>query len=81
MTANEIKEILLWSLVINYGILCIWFAAFCVAHDGLYRLHTRWFNLSVETFDAIHYAGMAAYKVGVLLLNLAPLLAMFAVTK
>jgi hypothetical protein len=35
-------------------------------------LHSKWFRLSVEAFDAIHYASMAAYKVGVLLLNLVP---------
>ncbi len=81
MTTPEIKEILLWSVGINYGILCIWFGAFWGAHDPIYRLHTRWFKLSVETFDAIHYAGMAAYKIGVLLFNVAPLVALFIVAK
>ncbi|WP_257387208.1 DUF6868 family protein [Tahibacter caeni] len=27
-------------------------------------------------FDAIHYGGMAVYKIGILLFNLAPLLAL-----
>ena len=49
---------------------------FAFAHDWMYRLHSRWFRLSVETFDAIHYAGMAAYKLAILLLNLVPLLAL-----
>lgn len=40
----------------------------------MYRLQGRWFRLSVETFDAIHYAGMAAYKLAILLLNPAQLL-------
>jgi hypothetical protein len=43
----------------------------------MYRLHTRWFKLSVETFDAIHYAGMSVYKIGVILFNLAPLAALY----
>jgi hypothetical protein len=42
-------------------------------------MHTRWFKLSVETFDAIHYAGMATYKIGVLLFNLVPLLALYLI--
>jgi hypothetical protein len=42
-------------------------------------MHTRWFKLSVETFDAIHYAGMATYKLGIILLNLVPLLALYQV--
>ncbi|OGR04625.1 MAG: hypothetical protein A2520_01260 [Deltaproteobacteria bacterium RIFOXYD12_FULL_53_23] len=81
MTATEITELLSWSLGINYGILVIWFGVFLVAHDALYRLHARWFKLSVESFDAIHYAGMTIYKVGVLLLNLVPLLALWLTVK
>jgi hypothetical protein len=76
VTANELKEFLIWCVGINYGILLIWFGVFFVAHDWLFRMHTRWFKLSVETFDALNYAGMAAYKICVLLLNLVPLIAL-----
>ena len=67
-----IEKLLLWCMVINYGILLIWWLLFSIAHDWLYRLHTRWFQLSRETFDAIHYKSMALYKIGVMLFNLAP---------
>jgi hypothetical protein len=42
----------------------------------MYRLHGRWFRLSPEQFDAIHYGAMAVYKIGILLLNLVPYLAL-----
>jgi hypothetical protein len=77
MTTHEMMELLLWSLGINYAILLIWFGAFTYAHGWMYRLHTRWFKLAVETFDAIHYAGMSVYKIGVILFNLAPLAALY----
>lgn len=76
MTANQLKEILLWCVGTNYGTLLIWFGVFFFAHDWLFRVHTRWFKLSIETFDVLKYAGMAAYKIGVLLLHLAPLIAL-----
>ncbi|QRY79838.1 hypothetical protein JVX91_01600 [Pseudomonas sp. PDNC002] len=76
MPTAELKPFLLYCTLINYLILLIWFAAFTGAHDFVYRLHTRWFALPVEKFDAIHYGGMAIYKIGVLLFNLAPLLAL-----
>jgi hypothetical protein len=79
MHINEIKDALLWCVVINYGILFVWFGVFVFAYDWLNRMHTRWFKLSVETFDAIHYAGMATYKLGIILLNLVPLLALYQV--
>jgi hypothetical protein len=72
VTTNEIKNVLLWSAGLNYAILFIWSGAFIFAHDWMYRLHGRWFRLSVETFDAMNYAGLAVYKIGILLLNLAP---------
>ena len=77
MTTNEVKEVLLWCVGINYAVLLIWFGAFVYAHDWMYRLHTRWFKLSVETFDAIHYAGMSVYKIAVIVLNLVPLVALY----
>lgn len=80
MTTNEMKEVLLWCVGINYGVLLVWFGVFVYAHEWMYRLHTRWFKLSVETFDALHYAGVSIYKIGIILLNLVPLVALYLST-
>jgi hypothetical protein len=77
MNMNEIKEVLLWCVGLNYTLLLIWFGVFVFAHDWMYGLHGRWFKLSVETFDAIHYAGLAVYKIGIFLLNLVPLIVLY----
>ena len=39
----------------------------------MYGMHGRWFKFSMATFDAIHYTGLAVYKIGILLFNLVPL--------
>jgi hypothetical protein len=80
MATNEIKGVLLWCVCINYGVMLVWFGVFVYAHDWMYRLHARWFKLSVETFDAIHYAGLSIYKIGVILLNVVPLVAFYVST-
>ena len=80
MTTNDIKHILLWCVGLNYAILLIWFGAFVFAHDWMYRTHNRWFKLSLETFNAMHYAALSVYKIGVLLLNLVPLVALYLVS-
>ncbi len=77
MTANELKHVLLWCVGINYAVLLIWSGVFLFAHDWMYRLHTRWFKLPVETFDALHYACLAIYKIGIFLFNLVPLIALW----
>ena len=79
MNPDAIKELLLYSLAFNYALLMIWFGMFSLAHDWLYRLHSRWFRLSAETFDTLHYAGMSCYKIGIILLNIAPLIALWLV--
>ncbi len=76
MSVAAAQLFLLWCLLLNYGILLLWFLVFWFGHDWLLRLHGRWFHLSTERFDAIHYAAMAAYKVGILLLNLVPYVAL-----
>ena len=76
MSISSASGVLLWCTVINFGVLLWWFLLFRLAHDWLYRLHGRWFRLSREQFDAIHYAGMAAYKIAILLLNLVPYVAL-----
>jgi len=76
MSIEFTRHVLLWSAVLNYGILLVWFLVFVFMHDSLRHLHGRWFRLSDGQFDALHYGGMAVYKIGVLLFNLTPWLAL-----
>lgn len=77
MDIDVLFRFLTWSLVINYGVLLIWFFAFVFAHDWMRSLHGRWFKMSDETFDGIHYGAMAAYKLTVFFFNLVPLAAIY----
>ena len=81
MNAEFVREFLLWCLVINYGVLLLWFAAFWFGHRWLFTLHSRWFHLSEERFDGIHYLGMAVYKIGILLFDLVPYLVLWIMAR
>jgi hypothetical protein len=76
MSVDVLRMTLFWSALLNYGVLLCWFVVFVRAHDWMQRMHGRWFHLSREQFDAVHYAGMAIYKVGILLFHLIPALAL-----
>lgn len=76
MTVADWQAFLLWCLGLNLGLLLWWFALFSWAHDAIYRLHSRWFKLSVEAFDAVHYGGMALYKILIFMFLLMPWLAL-----
>jgi len=61
MALRDFRNALGWCTLINLCLLLVWFLVFALAHDWMYRLHGRWFQISVETFDAIHYTGMALF--------------------
>ena len=76
MTLEVIRDVLAWCAVMNIILLLWWWLFFSLAHDWVYRMHNKWFKLSVETFDTIHYAGLAVFKMGFLLFNLVPYFAL-----
>lgn len=80
MTLDILKSFLLWCLIFDYAILILWFLIFTLAREWMYRLHGRWFKLSADSFDLVHYAGMAGLKLAIFVFNLVPLLALMAVT-
>ena len=79
MTLESIRATLAWCLVFNLGLLIGWWLLFALAHDWVYQVHGKWFNLSKDQFNTIHYAGMALFKIGILLLNLVPYLSLHIV--
>jgi hypothetical protein len=79
MTIELTQSVLGWCALLNFGMLLWWVLLFTFAHDWMYRFHGRMFKMPVETFDSIHYAAMAGYKLGIFLLNLVPYLALHIV--
>lgn len=81
MNIELIRNVLGWCTVINYAVLVVWFLVYVYAREWMRQIHSRWFHLSDENFDVIHYSGMALYKVGIILLNLVPYVALTIVVK
>jgi len=76
MSLEGLRSFLLWCAIMNYAVLFLWFFVFILARGSLQRIHGRWFHLTAEQFDALHYSGMAVYKIGVLLFNIIPYIAL-----
>ena len=80
MTPETLMAVLGWCAVINAGLLLWWLLFFIFAHDWMLRMHGRWFEIGRARFDAIHYAGMAMFKIAIIVFNLVPYLALRLVT-
>lgn len=76
MSIEILQSFLGWCTVINFGLLLLWAVGFMLAHAWIYRLHMKWFSMPVERFNAIHYAGMALFKICILFFNLVPYIAL-----
>lgn len=76
MTIEQLRDFLGWTTLLNLGLLTFWALAFFCCREKIHRLHGKWFRLSDERFDAIHYQGMAIYKIGIFLFHLMPYLAL-----
>jgi hypothetical protein len=76
MSMEMLRCGLLWCTVMNYAVLMIWFLVYLLAHRWLHRIWGWGFHLTAEQFDTLNFAGMMVYKLGILLFNLVPLVAL-----
>jgi hypothetical protein len=74
MTIEVVRSVLAWCALINMGLLLIWLLFFTIAHDWMYTVHGKCFELSVKNFDAIHYMLMGIFKLAIILFFLVPYL-------
>jgi hypothetical protein len=70
------RDALGWCAVINIALFLWWWLWFTLAHDFMFRIHTKWFDLSKERFDAVNYSGMAVFKIAIWVFNLTPYFAL-----
>jgi hypothetical protein len=76
MDVDTLQAVLGWASLLNMGLLLLWFAMFMIAHDWVQSVHSKWFNIPEERFDAIHYALMGFYELTIFVVLLGPYLAL-----
>ena len=63
MDINLLQRFFLYGMLINFGVILMWFAAYALGRTAIHALHGRWFPLTPAQFDAVHYGGIAAAKI------------------
>jgi hypothetical protein len=79
MSLDSARSFFLWCSVINYGLLLVWFGLVMTGREWLYRFWARWFPVPREQLDALNFAGMLLYKIGIILFNLVPCIALYLI--
>ena len=76
MTLEVIRDMLAWCSVINLGILIFWALFYAAARGVVFKCHGGIFDLTQEQINKTHYKGIILYKIGIILFNIAPYLAL-----
>ena len=75
MNTETIRHFFAWCSVINFAILILW----CVLTlwvPGWRAIVTKLFGLPDEKIGSLNFAGIMYYKLGIILFNLVPYLAL-----
>jgi hypothetical protein len=75
MNVETLRSALLWCGVINYAVLLLW-ALLLLLAPGYVRWVGGLFRVPAEQFAAVQYCLMVLYKVGIILFNLVPYIAL-----
>ena len=79
MTIQMLTAFFMWCTIINGGILIFSSIMIIPAQDLVYRIHSKWFAISRETFNAITYSYLGLFKIAFLVFNLVPWIALLII--
>ncbi len=74
MTVEFVRSFFGWCALINYAVLIIWWLMFSFGRDWMRSVHGKWFEISNERFNEIHYQLMGWFKLLIFVFNLVPYL-------
>ncbi len=76
MSPAQLQSVLLWCTVINYSLLIAWVLIATLARAPWQRLQTRLFHVHAGSIGLLNWAGIALYKLAIVMFNLVPYVAL-----
>jgi len=79
MDIQTLTAFFMWCTILNFALLLL-SSLFCLcAGDWVYRIHSKWFSISRETFNVAIYSFLGLYKIFVFVFCLIPYIALLIV--
>jgi hypothetical protein len=76
MDVQTLRAFFLWCTLLNGALLAFSALLLTFAGGWVYRLHSRWYPMPRETFNAAIYGMLGLFKILVFVFNLVPYLAL-----
>lgn len=62
MNIELLKAFFMWCTLINFGLLVLSAALIIAAKEWVYKMHSRWFDISRLAFETAIYSFFGLYK-------------------
>jgi len=79
MDIQTLTAFFMWCTILNFALLLLSSLMCICAGDWAYRIHSKWFSISRETFNVAIYSFLGLYKVLVFVFNFIPYIALLIV--
>lgn len=82
MNLETLQTFFGYCTLIGYGVLLLWTVVFRFAHDWHFGMAKGWFKTAtVEAYDMVNFAGIAAFKLAIVLFFLIPFISIWLIAK
>lgn len=72
MDIQVLTKFFMWCTILNFGLLMFMGVLCMFASDFIFKIHSKWFSISRETFNIIFYSSIGIYKIIFLFFNIIP---------
>ena len=79
MDIQTLTSFFMWCTIMNGALLVLWTTMLMLAPDFVYRMQSKWFPITRETFDVVIYSFLGLFKIVFLVFNVVPYVALLIV--
>ena len=79
MDIQTLTSFFMWCTIMNGALLVLWTTMLVLAPDLVYRMQSKWFPITRETFDVVIYSFLGLFKIVFLVFNVVPYVALLIV--
>ena len=79
MDIDTITAFFMWCTILNVALLLLSSLMCICAGDWAYRIQSKWFSVSRETFNVAIYSFLGLYKLLVIVFNVIPYVALLII--
>ena len=79
MDIQTLTTFFMWCTILNAGVFIYWAVICIAAPDFIYKIQSKWFSLSRETFNVVVYSFLGLFKIVFVVFSLVPYVALLII--